>query len=79
MHTYTYTYTYTTQVERASAHTAVARFSFDELCGRPLGAEDFIGIATAFHTVFLEGVPQLTRNDINRVSIYIPIYMYRIK
>jgi len=33
----------------------------------------------AFQTVFLEGVPQLTRNDINRVgailSIYVPIYI----
>jgi len=39
-----------------------------------------MGIATAFHTVFLEGVPQLTRNDINRVgailSIGTLIYMY---
>jgi hypothetical protein len=57
----------TVRVERAAAHAAVARFRFDELCGRPLGAEDYLGIASAFHTVFLEGVPQLTRNDINRV------------
>jgi len=28
-----------------------------------------MGIPTALHTVFLEGVPQLTRNDINRVRL----------
>jgi len=55
-------------VPRAASHAAIARFKFDELCGRPLGAEDYLGIASAFHTVFVEDVPQLTRNDINRVS-----------
>jgi len=54
-------------VPRAASHAAIARFKFDELCGRPLGAEDYLGIASAFHTVFVEDVPQLTRNDINRV------------
>eukprot|EP00967_Tisochrysis_lutea_P061245 scaffold78458_cov32-Tisochrysis_lutea.AAC.3 len=58
----------TVTVPRAASHAAIARFKFDELCGRPLGAEDYLGIASAFHTVFVEDVPQLTRNDINRVS-----------
>lgn len=50
----------------AAAH-AVARFTFDELCGRPLGAEDYLGIATAFHTVLVEEVPPLSLNEINQV------------
>jgi len=50
-----------------AAGNSVARFTFSELCGRPLGAEDYLGIATAFHTVVVEEVPQLSLNDINQV------------
>ena len=42
------------QVASAGVRTAVARFSFDALCGRPLGAEDYLGLAQAFHTVIVE-------------------------
>ncbi|MGE0597161.1 MAG: cell division protein ZapE [Hyphomonadaceae bacterium] len=38
----------------------VARFSFDELCARPLGAADYLEIAERFHTVLIENIPQLT-------------------
>jgi predicted ATPase len=37
-----------------------ARFSFLDLCGGPLGAADYMALAQAFHTLFLEGVPQLS-------------------
>lgn len=45
-------------VEREAA--GVARFSFDELCARPLGAADYLEIADRFHTVLLEDVPKLS-------------------
>lgn len=35
----------------------VARFSFEELCARPLGAQDYLAIARRFHTIFIEDVP----------------------
>src|SRR5262249_10125463 len=38
----------------------VARFAFDDLCERALGANDYLHIAHAFHTVILEGIPVLT-------------------
>ena len=50
-----------------AAANAVARFPFADLCGRPLGAEDYLGIATAFHTVLVEDVPALSLNEINQV------------
>ena len=50
-----------------AAGNAVARFTFSELCGRPLGAEDYLGIATAYHTVVVEEVPALSLNEINQV------------
>ena len=37
----------------------VARFSFAELCEAPLGANDFLHIAHAFHTVLIDAIPVL--------------------
>ncbi|XP_044471448.1 AFG1-like ATPase isoform X2 [Mangifera indica] len=34
-----------------------AYFEFDELCNRPLGAADYLGLFKNFHTLALEGVP----------------------
>ena len=41
------------------AADGVARFSFEELCGRPLGARDYLKLAEAFHTIILADVPVL--------------------
>jgi cell division protein ZapE len=38
---------------------AMARASFADLCGRPLGPQDYLTIAERFHTLFLEDVPIL--------------------
>jgi cell division protein ZapE len=47
-------------VEVPLASEGVARFSFDDLCERPLGANDYLHIAHAFHTVIVEDIPVLT-------------------
>jgi cell division protein ZapE len=36
-----------------------ARATFAELCGRPLGPQDYLAIAGRFHTLFVEDVPVL--------------------
>lgn len=41
------------------AARGVARFTFDELCERPLGSLDYLAIARNFHTVLIEGIPIL--------------------
>ncbi len=41
------------------AARGVARFSFAELCARPLAATDYLAVARRYHTVVLDGVPQL--------------------
>ncbi|HYD86314.1 MAG TPA: cell division protein ZapE [Vitreimonas sp.] len=46
------------KVEREAA--GVARFGFEELCARPLGAADYLEIAERFHTVLLEDIPKLS-------------------
>jgi cell division protein ZapE len=53
------------------AARGVARFAFADLCGKPLGAADYIAIANTFHTVLLDGIPALTpeqRNEARRFS-----------
>ncbi|MBT9292707.1 cell division protein ZapE [Prosthecodimorpha staleyi] len=47
----------------------IARFSFADLCERPLAAADYLKIAGQYHTVMLEGVPLLgpeKRNEAKR-------------
>ncbi|KAG6331473.1 hypothetical protein ID866_7615 [Astraeus odoratus] len=45
----------------------VARFTFDELCARPLSAADYIEITRTFATIFVTDVPKLDvgRKDVN--------------
>jgi cell division protein ZapE len=61
----------------------VARFTFQELCARPLGSIDYLTIAATFHTVILEGIPLLTpdrRNEAARfVSLIDALYEARTK
>ncbi len=61
----------------------VARFSFEELCARPLGSIDYLTIAATFHTIILEGIPLLTpdrRNEAARfVSLIDALYEARTK
>jgi cell division protein ZapE len=52
----------------------VAWFQFDELCGRPLAAADYLAIAERFAAVILEGIPRLEpsrRNEARRFHILI--------
>jgi cell division protein ZapE len=47
----------------------VARFSFADLCSRPLGAGDYLKLAEAFHTIIIDDVPILSaarRNEAKR-------------
>jgi cell division protein ZapE len=37
----------------------VARFTFQQLCEQPHGAEDYLTIADKYHTVFVEGIPRM--------------------
>ncbi|KAF4708386.1 Lactation elevated protein 1 [Perkinsus olseni] len=50
-------------VRRAARHTALAWFTFKELCDRPLGAADYLAIGKHYHTIFIEDVPVLTMNE----------------
>jgi len=56
------------------AGRGAARFSFDELCARPLGAADYLAVARHFHTVFIDHIPVMDedkRNEARRFTLLI--------
>ncbi|MGL5446391.1 MAG: cell division protein ZapE [Rhabdaerophilum sp.] len=61
----------------------VGRFSFEELCGKPLGSLDFLAVARNFHTVLLEGIPRLDlsrRNEAKRfINLIDILYEHHVK
>ncbi|MBI3451602.1 MAG: cell division protein ZapE [Rhodospirillales bacterium] len=68
-------------VNRAANGVAMATFA--ELCERPLGAADYLTLATHFHTLVLDGVRQMTEDerDVPRrfVTLIDEVYEHRVK
>ncbi len=68
-------------VPRAARGTA--RFTFEELCGQPLGAADYLCLAREFHTVILSDIPAMgpeNRDLAARFGILIDaLYEHRVK
>lgn len=50
-----------------------ARTSFDRLCGRPLGAADYLKLSEAFQTLILENVPQMGRDMRNEAKRFVTL------
>ena len=51
----------------------VAVFSFRRLCGEARGAADYLAIARRFHTVFIVGIPVLTREMRNEAARFVTL------
>ena len=52
----------------------VARFRFEELCGAPLAARDYLAIAARFDTLFIDHIPvmeQAQRNEAKRFILLV--------
>lgn len=58
-------------VPRAGA--GAARFTFAELCARPLGAGDYAALARRYHTIFVDDVPTLSRRSRNEAKRFITL------
>ncbi len=65
------------------AAMGVARFGFDDLCARALGAEDYITLARRFHTLILDRIPLLgpdRRDEAKRLlNLIDTLYEHRVK
>jgi cell division protein ZapE len=53
------------------AAKGVARFSFPDLCAKPLAAADYLAVAQEFHTVLIDHIPQLNENQRNEARRFI--------
>ena len=56
------------------AAKGVARFAFDELCARPLAADDCLAIARHFHTLLIDRIPLMgadMRNQARRFTVLV--------
>ena len=51
----------------------VARAGFWELCGRPLGAADYLALAQAVRVLVLDDIPQLSRRNFNEARRFVTL------
>ena len=72
---------HTVQVPQAAS--GVARFDFEALCGQPLGAGDYLALATHYQALVLDGVPRLSPNNYDMARRFIALvdalYEHRVK
>ena len=61
----------------------VARFDFEALCGQPLGAGDYLALATHYHALVIDAVPRLSPENYDRARRFIvlvdTLYEHRVK
>ena len=64
-------------------HNGVARASFYDLCGKPLGPADYLALAEACRVLVLENIPQLSRSNFNEAKRFVTLidalYEARVK
>jgi cell division protein ZapE len=53
------------------AARGVARFSFGDLCCQPMAAPDYLAIAQHFHTLLIDGIPQMNAEMCNEARRFI--------
>ncbi len=53
------------------AAKGVARFSFADLCAKPLAAVDYLAIAQEYHTVLIDHIPRLLESERNEARRFI--------
>lgn len=70
-------------IEVPEAARGVARFDFNQLCGKPLGPADYLAIAQAFHSLVVDGIPRLGPENFDKARRFITcvdtLYEHRCK
>jgi cell division protein ZapE len=70
-------------VEVPAQAMGVARLSYADVCQRPLGAADYIALARAYHTIMVDGIPEIApdrRDEAKRLINLVDIlYERRVK
>ena len=60
-------------VEIPAFHNGVARATFYDLCGRPLGPADYLALAQAVRVLVLENIPQMGRSNFNEAKRFVTL------
>ncbi|SMY08362.1 cell division protein ZapE [Flavimaricola marinus] len=60
-------------VEIPAFHNGVARASFYDLCGRPLGPADYLALADAARVVLIDDIPQLSSENFNQAKRFVTL------
>ena len=60
-------------VELPQSCGRVARASFDDLCGRPLGPADYLAVAEAVDVLMIDGVPRLGAQNFDRAKRFVTL------
>jgi cell division protein ZapE len=70
-------------IEVPEAARGVARFDFNQLCGKPLGPADYLAIAQAFHSLVVDDIPRLGPENFDKARRFITcvdtLYEHRCK
>lgn len=61
------------EVELPHFANGIGRATFWELCARPLGAADFLAIASAIRVLILEDIPQLSAGNYNEAKRFVTL------
>jgi peroxisome-assembly ATPase len=71
------------EVPMQSASMKIARFSFEDLCGKSLSAADYLELVKHYDVIFMENIPRLgfdQRNETRRfITLLDTLYENRIK
>lgn len=68
------------EIDVPEASNGVARFDFEAICARPLGAADYFALADAFDTIIVENAPAMTferRNEAKRFITLVDVLYER--
>ncbi|MGA8171228.1 MAG: cell division protein ZapE [Methylocystis sp.] len=60
-------------IEIPRTRDGMARFDFAEICGRPLGAADYLALAKTFDTIVVDDVPAMTFDRRNEAKRFITL------
>ena len=61
------------QVILPDYHNGVARAAFFDLCGKPLGAADYLALADAVRVLILNDIPALSRHNFNEAKRFVTL------
>ncbi len=61
------------QVQLPAFHNGVAKAKFFDLCGKPLGAADYLALVDAVRVLILEDIPALSRHNFNEAKRFVTL------